>query len=177
CPVKARRRFWPNDQTHRGCRSCASAASEARAAPLAALRGDARELRQRPRHQGEFCRSAQQIAASLVAISFEVPRRRSNATTGHRPWTYTCPRRITTKIWCWARPPTSSCGGRGAGQCAWLSPGRSDTPWPFIGPASDSALTPVREGLLMTPPPGYFVGCRARTTRHPRINHEAGRLK
>ena len=35
---------------------------------------------------------------------------------------HTCPRRITTEIWCWERPPTSSCGRRVPGQCAWPSP-------------------------------------------------------
>lgn len=35
---------------------------------------------------------------------------------------HTCPRRITTEIWCWARPPTSSCGRRVPWQCAWPSP-------------------------------------------------------
>ena len=48
---------------------------------------------------------------------------------------------------------------------------------PFIGPSSDWAPVSVPRGLLMSPSPGYFVGCRARPSRHPGINHEAGRLK
>jgi hypothetical protein len=48
---------------------------------------------------------------------------------------------------------------------------------PVIGPSLDLPPASVRLGLLMAPPPGYFVGCRARTSRHPRINHEVRRLK